>query len=231
MIGAAKRWIWIGAVVAALVLIPLSIAFVDKPIASISYSIFGRFSFLSGLAGTPSLFGPLTTGIAAILILRRAALLPIVFFDVVLAQCEISLLATKLVLSPLKAFFGRTWPLYGQPSFIVDGAYGFYLLKGGPQFAAFPSGHAASVFALCVIFWGAYPRYRIIYGGSAAAVSFMLVVGDFHFVSDVIAGCLLGGVLAALVVAAWRRIRGSLSASARWRLRRPTDKVDPLANS
>jgi membrane-associated phospholipid phosphatase len=203
-----SRKYWLGGTVAAsaIVAVLLCVFWVDKPVATLAYAVFGRLSFLSRLAGTPGLFGPLTAVIGVVLILRRIIFLPISLFDVTLAQSEISLVATKLVLWPLKALFGRTWPLYGEPSYIIDGAYGFNLLKGGPEYASFPSGHAASVFVLCAVFWTAYPRYRAFYIAGVASVALALVVGDFHFVSDVIAGALLGGGVGASVVAAWRWI-------------------------
>jgi membrane-associated phospholipid phosphatase len=206
---ARRHWNTVAAVTLAVAAILLSVNFVDRPVARLAFVISEDLAFFSRLAGTPSLFGPLAIGIAALFILRRVAFLPIAYLDGVLTQSEISILATKLLLVPLKALFGRTWPLYGDPSFIVDGAFGFYPFRGGPQYASFPSGHAASVFVLGVIFWSAYPRYRLVYGAGAATISTMLIVGDFHFVSDVIAGALLGVGVGALVAAAWNGIRRS----------------------
>jgi membrane-associated phospholipid phosphatase len=187
----------------------VSIKFVDQPVARFFYKALGHLFVFDQLSGTPSLFGPITIGIAVIFVLRRAACYSVDYFDGALIQGEISLLATKLLLSPLKALFGRNWPLYGDPSFLLNGAYGFHFFSGDSQHASFPSGHAASVSAMCVVLWRAYPEYRTLYATGAAAVSAALVAGNFHFVSDVIGGLLLGGLVAGPVVLMWAAYSGS----------------------
>ena len=60
-------------------------------------------------------------------------LYPLEYADAVIALCESSLLATKLLLLPSKFAFGRTWPLYGHPSYLTDGSYGFNFSQLAPH--------------------------------------------------------------------------------------------------
>jgi membrane-associated phospholipid phosphatase len=122
---------------------------------------------------------------------------------VVLILCECSILLAKALVAVMKLIFGRTWPQYGTPSLIRDGVYGFNFFHGGREFEAFPSGHTASVCALVVVLWLCYPRFRLIYVACIAAMAIPLVVANYHFLSDVIAGGFLGSSTALLVASLW----------------------------
>jgi hypothetical protein len=116
---------WSFAAIATAIAVPVSAAFLDRPIARFFYHAFGHFAIVRQFAGTPGFLGPLEILVLLAFLVRRIALYPLGYADAVIALCEASLLATTLTLSPLKFLFGRTWPLYGHPSFLIDGAYGF----------------------------------------------------------------------------------------------------------
>ncbi len=194
---------WGVAATATAIAVPVSVAFLDRPIARFFYQAFGHFMIVRQFAGTPSFFGPLEILVLLAFLVRRIGSYPLGYADLVLGLCEASLLATTLILSPLKFLFGRTWPLHGHPSFLIDGAYGFNFFTAGPEFRAFPSGHMASVCALAGVLWTTYPRLRRFYAGGAAAMATALVAGDFHFLSDVLAGGFLGVTVALLILGAW----------------------------
>ena len=175
-----------------------SILYVDRPLAKLAHAVFGHFEVVGSFSESPSLFDPLMILIAAIFILRRLARSSLSYPDVVLVLCEVSLLVTKLALAPLKLVFGRTWPLYVHPSFLADGVYGFNFFSHGLQYESFPSGHIASVSALAIVLWAAYPRFRPLYAVAIFGMAFALVLGNYHFLSDVIAGGFLGGAVATL---------------------------------
>jgi membrane-associated phospholipid phosphatase len=192
--------------VAALIVILavlISVNFLDRPIAKLCYSTFGHLMIVREFSGTPSFFGPLQILLLLIFLFRRIALYPFAYPDVVLVLCEASSLTTRLLLPPIKFAFGRTWPLEGHPSFLNDGVYGFNFFTAGHQFEAFPSGHTASVCALAGVLWATYPRFRLLYAAGVAAIAVALVAGDFHFLSDVLAGGFIGVSVALLVLAAW----------------------------
>jgi membrane-associated phospholipid phosphatase len=194
---------WSLAAVATTLAIVTSAEFLDRPIAWLCYRLFGHFMFARQFAGTPSFFGPLEIVALSIFLFRRIVLYPLGYADAVIALCEASLLVTKLLLLPSKFVFGRTWPLYGHPSYLIDGYYGFNFFTAGPAFNAFPSGHTAAVSALAGILWMMYPRFRLLYLAGAAGIAIALVIGDFHFLSDVLGGGFLGVSIALLVLFAW----------------------------
>ena len=95
----------------------------------------------------------------------------------------------------LKILFGRTWPetwVNGNPSFIHDHVYGFFLLHGGKGWMSFPSGHTTVVAALVSASWKSFPRLRWLGVVMGALVVVGLIGADFHWLSDCIAGATLG---------------------------------------
>jgi membrane-associated phospholipid phosphatase len=64
-----------------------------------------------------------------------------------------------------------------------------------PEFDSFPSGHATSVFAVACAFGYFYPRLRWPLYLLAACISLGRLYLDRHYVSDVLAGALIGTVV------------------------------------
>ena len=98
----------------------------------------------------------------------------------------------------LKIAFGRTWPetyTCGNPSFIRDAAYGFAPFHGGHGWASFPSGHDMVVCAAAGCLWVLLPRLRLLSVLAAVMVSAGLLVADFHWLSDILAGALFGWMI------------------------------------
>ncbi|MGA7800160.1 MAG: phosphatase PAP2 family protein [Gammaproteobacteria bacterium] len=89
----------------------------------------------------------------------------------------------------LKLVFGRIrtrdWLHHPQ----LDG---FHWFHGTGAFNGFPSGHMTVFVALAAVLWRYYPRYRPLLGALLALLGAALVLLDYHFVSDVIAGVYLG---------------------------------------
>jgi membrane-associated phospholipid phosphatase len=183
--------------------VTISVAWLDKPIAYFVHAVFGKFEFLGRFTGAPSFFSPLAILVLVVFVARRFALRSFGKPDVVLILCEFSIVLAKMILAPLKFVFGRTWPQYHEPSLIHDGVYGFNFFHGGIAFESFPSGHVASVCALVGVLWMYYPRFRPLYAGCATAMALPLVVANYHFLSDVIAGGFLGISTALLAVSLW----------------------------
>lgn len=118
-----------------------------------------------------------------------------------LAACVGMILADQFRLS-LGYCLGRTWPetwVENNPSLIRDGAFGFRPLHGGQGYMSCPSGHTARTVAAVAPFWVAYPRWRRAFALAPAAVAAGLVGMNYHFVGDVVAGGLVGGVVGAYV--------------------------------
>ncbi len=104
-----------------------------------------------------------------------------------LTGCTVPL--SFLLKSILKDLFGKvTTRAWLKHKYL----YGFHWLDGRSDFSGFPSGHMLlfTVAALAVIRF--YPRYRSTCIGFLLLMAVALIVTDYHFLSDVIAGVLLG---------------------------------------
>jgi len=67
--------------------------------------------------------------------------------------------------------------------------------------ASFPSGHATTAFAAAILLALWYPRARCLFLGLAGMVALSRILLGSHFPSDVLAGALLGSVVALAVYA------------------------------
>ena len=197
--------IWLASLASVAMAVVACVIWFDRPIALLAYEWFGRHRAVQHLAGTPGFFGPLVLLAFAVLLMRWFLARRFGAIDIVANLCIITIAIGEPLKGWLKFVFGRTWPAYGQPSFIFEGAYGFHPFQGGPDFGSFPSGHSAAVCAVAVILWTYLPSIRALCAATVAAISAALVAGDFHFLSDVIAGAFLGVSLSALVVNVWER--------------------------
>lgn len=93
---------------------------------------------------------------------------------------------------------GRYWPetwFDNNPSLIGTGAYGFHPFQWVDDVGSFPSGHAARIVAFASVWWVAIPRWRLAWVVVCLPMLASLVAMDYHFVSDVIAGGALGGLV------------------------------------
>ncbi len=99
---------------------------------------------------------------------------------------------------------GRYWPETwhnNNPSLIGTGAYGFHPFEVDDDTGSFPSGHAARILGFISVLWVALPRGRWLYAIVALPMLIALVAMNYHFVSDVIAGSVLGAIIGAWAIA------------------------------
>ena len=112
----------------------------------------------------------------------------------------VSLLMNYVLKNELKLVFGRDWPITWQGnihSWINDRSYGFHFFPNAVKVSAeatscFPSDHAAIAFATFLPFGFIYRKalpWSLLAAGSE---SVLMVVLNYHFLSDVLAGALLG---------------------------------------
>ncbi len=189
-------------------------AWVDEPVAYLVDRLGGRPELLRELVPTPALFAPLAGLAAAAFALRRLASRPFGRPDEVLLVACISLgigLAAKQL---LKFAFGRTWPHV----LMEVGVYGFFPFRVGPEYASFPSGHTAAVWAVGSVLWIWCPALRPLCLAGGILVAAALVILNYHFVGDVVAGAFLGITTTVLAVGVWnllpRRLRADRRAAA-----------------
>jgi membrane-associated phospholipid phosphatase len=95
--------------------------------------------------------------------------------------------------------FGRYWPetwRHDNPSLIDTGTYGFHPFQRGDDIGSFPSGHAARILSFAMVWLIAIPRSWVILVVLALPMLVSLVALNYHFVGDVLAGSVLGGIVA-----------------------------------
>jgi hypothetical protein len=118
--------------------------------------------------------------------------------------CLSMLVAQVMVAIPTKFLVGRSRP-YDE-----DGTYHFKPLHGG---LSFPSGHATQAFTLAAVIaeYGDNPWVSTAAYGGAALVGLARLEQRAHFVSDVVAGALVGTLSAKAVMQRHRVLRAGTS--------------------
>jgi undecaprenyl-diphosphatase len=103
----------------------------------------------------------------------------------------------------LKYAIGRGRPRH----FDEFGAFSFRPGEFDASWASFPSGHATTAMALGVALALLFPRFRAVWLCAGFWVAFSRVVTGAHYPSDLLGGCLLGGISAWLLARAFARRR------------------------
>jgi membrane-associated phospholipid phosphatase len=189
-------------------LIILSIAFIDCFVARFVHAhIHYRLVFfaMAAIANVPKPAASLYLAWAAFASWSGRQLKPTLRL---LVLVSIATMIAILIKDELKFVFGRPWPeasplpwIHNYPSYINSHVFGFFPLHGGASFESFPSGHTTAISAPMAVLWARVPRYRLLWGVVIVVVVAGLLGADFHFVSDTIAGFLLGTAVAAGVLA------------------------------
>src|SRR6266576_6608663 len=137
-----------------------------------------------------------------ILVLRRAWG-PFLRWQKVLLVACVSLIVVDDFRISLGDVFGRYWPetwTHDNPSLIGTGTYGFHLFQRGDDVGSFPSGHACRIMGFGGVWMIAMPGTRVTAMILSLPMLVSLVAMNYHFVSDVIAGSVLGALIATYAV-------------------------------
>ncbi len=96
---------------------------------------------------------------------------------------------TFFLKSALKFLFGRiTTRLWLRHPHLQE----FHWFHGIGNYTGFPSGHMAVFTALALALAKFYPAHKSLYLGFLGALALALIVTNYHFISDIIAGAYLG---------------------------------------
>lgn len=168
-------------------MIALAFVYLDVPIARLAYGI---------LASPESL----ATGFAsaALLAIEAAVALTLVIFritrgrlsrlrETTLLACVTSICAYAVNDSTLKFFFGVS-----NPVAVLHGTQHVFNLLSGSSSSSFPSGHMALAGAFAGVFMRLYRTSVFPLSILLLIAAVLLIVGDWHFFSDVIAGTSFG---------------------------------------
>ncbi|HVI51653.1 MAG TPA: phosphatase PAP2 family protein [Candidatus Sulfotelmatobacter sp.] len=177
-------------------LIATSILWLDRPWAEFAYAsqfkniaVIRMLTEIAELGGSFSLAGLALAAFTAL----RGWRSPMVWR--ILLALLLALLVAGILKSGLKLAFSRTWPetwVENNPSWIRDGVFVFDFFHGGRGWGAFPSGHSTMIAAPMTVLWCALPRWRWLNACPVALVAAGLLLCDYHWISDVVAGIGLG---------------------------------------
>jgi membrane-associated phospholipid phosphatase len=172
--------------ICTLAVIP-AFVYLDVPIAHRVYGLFGAAESLGRGLGSAVLLG-----------IEAAVALSMVFIRITRGHmsrlgeatalaCLTSICAYAIGDSTLKLFFGVP-----SPSAVLHGTRHAFGFLAGSSNSSFPSGHMVLAGSFAGVFMRLYrfsilPLSVLLLGGAV-----LLIVGDWHFVSDVIAGTFLG---------------------------------------
>lgn len=100
----------------------------------------------------------------------------------------VSVAGTALIANLAKGIIGRARPFL----FEMGGGLEFRLFAFDPEYASLPSGHAANIFALATAIAILWPKARVLLYTLAAWIAASRVLIGEHYVTDVVAGAILG---------------------------------------
>jgi membrane-associated phospholipid phosphatase len=176
---------------------------IDRPVAFyVHRHQINRFELFRFLTYPPPIVESFSPLVLALLMVRRAWAPFARWQSVLLAAC-LSLIVADVFRASLGDVFGRYWPetwFDHNPSLIGTGTYGFHPFARGDDIGSFPSGHAARILGFAVVWWIGVPRSRPLWIIVCPPMLVSLVAMNYHFVGDVVAGSVLGGIVAAYAV-------------------------------
>jgi membrane-associated phospholipid phosphatase len=171
----------------------------DRPVAFFVYDHhINKIQVFRWLTYPPAEVQNWSALVLTVLIVRRAWG-PFLHWQKVLLVACLSLIVADDFRISLGDVFGRYWPetwTHDNPSLIGTGTYGFHPFQRGDDIGSFPSGHACRILGFAGVWMIAMPSSRVIATILSAPMLVSLVAMNYHFVSDVIAGSVLGGIIA-----------------------------------
>jgi undecaprenyl-diphosphatase len=198
--------VWALAFLVCSLLTVVSVAFIDHPVASMVFNETIARLLFDLLARTPRFLatgGFIISFAAGTFVLAHGT--PQRRLRLTMEALSSAILAYAATAFALKPWFARTDPMV----WVWHHRDQFFAAAGGDY--SFPSGHSAVMAAMITVLWAAQAQDRPVYIVLSAAVAIGLIVLDVHFVSDVIAGCLVGASAALLVIVLSKNIRRLLA--------------------
>ena len=187
-------------------LVAIAFLWLDQPLSYFAHDQLAQYRVFKDMQRTPEfmvVFACLIFALVGFFVLVRQPLNKLMS---ALLLSGVSLAVATQIKDQLKFVFGRTWPetwVNNNPSLIRDGVSGFNFFHGGAGYSSFPSGHTAVTCAVVAVFWLSYPRYRPLYAAIVAVVAIGLIGANYHFLSDLIAGGLIGWLTGWIAVLLW----------------------------
>jgi membrane-associated phospholipid phosphatase len=196
----------------AAILVVICYFFVDRPVAFYVHDHgLAKYRVFKWLTYPPPWLQDWSPLVLALLVIRRVWG-PFSRCEKALLVALVSLIVADQFRASLGDVFGRYWPETwhdNNPSLIGNGTYGFHPFQLGDDVGSFPSGHSARIVGFAWVWWLAMPRWRPLLVLVCVPMLVSLVLMNYHFVGDVVAGSVLGAAVATL---AWVLADGSPAA-------------------
>jgi membrane-associated phospholipid phosphatase len=174
--------------------VALAFLYVDVPIAHRVYGLLGSGEILGKGLASAVLLGVEASVALALVSIRITRGHLSAFLEATALACLTSICTCAINDSTLKVFFGVPSPA----AVLLGTRHAFYLLSGSPN-SSFPSGHMVLAGAFAGVFMRLYRGSVGMFSVLLLLAGVLLITGDWHFVSDVVAGTFLGvsaGILA-----------------------------------
>lgn len=178
---------WLLSVLICALVVAAAFLYFDVPVARRVYGVLGSAKGLASGFSSVILLGVEAAVALALVIIRimRGHLSP--FREATALACLTSICAYAINDGTLKFLFGVP-----TPAAVLHGAqHAFNLLRGSSS-SSFPSGHMVLVAAFAGVFMRLYRNSILLFSALLLIAAALLIVGDWHFVSDVIAGTAVG---------------------------------------
>lgn len=190
----------LGLVGLVLIAIVVAVRWIDLPLAR----ELAQFDLARALFRSKPLGLPILPGLSlAVLVLGLVVLVtgrPLPRWLVAGSLAAVALLSSLYVTEEfLKPVFGRVIPSVALRGHVS----GFHWLRSGSPYQSFPSGHSVQAASVVAVMWGFYPRLRRWMLAACAVLAAALMLGEWHYLGDILAGGLVGTLAGAGVVGIW----------------------------
>ena len=178
---------WLLSLLICTLAVAVAFVYFDVPIARRVYGILASTESLATGFASVVLLGVEAAVVLALVITRimRGHLSP--FRETAALACLASICAYAINDGTLKFFFGVP-----NPAVVLHGTRHAFNLLSGSSNSSFPSGHMVLGGAFAAVFMRLYRTSILPLSALLLVAAVLLITGDWHFVSDVIAGTFVG---------------------------------------
>jgi membrane-associated phospholipid phosphatase len=164
----------------------LAFVYFDVPVARHVYGISSSASLAAGF-GSAVLLGIEATIVLALVFVRIVCGRLSPLREATVLACLASICAYAINDSTLKFLFGVP-----TPTAVLHGSQHAFYFLGGSSSSSFPSGHMVLASAFAGVFFRLYRTTTLPLSVLLLVGAALLILGDWHFLSDVIAGAFFG---------------------------------------
>ena len=195
-----RRWLFASLAISSLIVV--SVRYIDRPLAR----LMAQFHLFQALLAKAPVELPVMIALASLAVLLGAA--PCGRQAFAKMGCSRHVGRPSLGVEPLPYRIrsqARVWA-HASDCVLTEQPIRVSLVLLGDAFGSFPSGHTDQATAILSILWVFYPRWRSVYAGALFLLAFALILGEWHFLSDVIAGGFIGTLSGVLMMRIWEDV-------------------------